>query len=131
MRAGENLLKDISGELFDIQLQADLAGAKKFGIKCRGQPVTFSAANSELTCLGKAAKVNTANGRLTLRILVDRTSLEVFADDGKVSMSSCFLPGPQDLGLELFSDGGNLKIVSLTIYELESAWPARDKKTGN
>jgi hypothetical protein len=42
--------------------------------------------------------------------------------DGKVSMSSCFLPDPENTGLELFSDGGRPKILSVTVYELKSAW---------
>jgi sucrose-6-phosphate hydrolase SacC (GH32 family) len=119
---GENFLKDVSGSLFDIQLQVDLAGAKEFGVKCRGEAVTYSAGKEALTCLGREAKVDTANGQITLRILVDRTSIEVFANDGKVSMSSCFLPDPGKAGLELFSDGGSPKILSMTVYELKSAW---------
>ena len=119
---GENLLKDVSGSLFDIQLQVNLAGAKTFGVKCRGEAVTYSAGKEALTCLGREAKVDTANGQITLRILVDRTSIEVFANDGKVSMSSCFLPDPENTGLELFSDGGSPKILSMTVYELKSAW---------
>ncbi len=123
VRPGENLLKEISGDLFDIQLQADLAGAKEFGLKCRGEPITYSAEKRTLTCLGRDAPVEAANGRLTLRILVDRTSIEVFADDGKVAMSSCFLPNPANTGLELFSDGGNPRIISMTVHTLKSAWP--------
>ena len=43
IRPGENLLKDVAGELFDIELQADLGAAKTFGLKCRGAAVTYSA----------------------------------------------------------------------------------------
>ncbi len=127
IRPGENLLKDISGDLFDIQLQADLAGAKEFGLKCRGEAITFSAEKRTLTCLGRQAPVEAANGHLTLRILVDRASIEVFADDGKAGMSSCFLPDPANRGLELFSNGGLPKIVTMTVQSLKSAWP---KPTG-
>jgi sucrose-6-phosphate hydrolase SacC (GH32 family) len=123
VRPGENPLQDISGGLFDIQLQANLAGAKEFGLKCGGEPVKYSSDRRTLSCLGKEAPVEAANGCLTLRILVDRTSIEVFAGDGKVAMSSCFLPGPQNTGLELFSLGGSLKIVSMTVHSLKSAWP--------
>jgi sucrose-6-phosphate hydrolase SacC (GH32 family) len=119
---GENLLKDVSGGLFDVQLQVDLAGARKFGVNCRGEAVTYSAEKERLTCLGREAKVDAVNGQVTLRILVDRTSIEVFANDGKVSMSSCSLPDPQQAGLELFSDGGRPKILFMTVYELKSAW---------
>lgn len=122
VRPGENLLKGVSGDLFDIQVQVDLAGARTFGVTCRGEAVTYSAEKGTLACLGREAKVDAAGGRLALRILVDRTSMEVFADDGKVSMSSCFLPDPEKPGLELSSDGGSPKILSMTVYELKSAW---------
>ncbi len=123
IKPGENLLKDLSGDLFDIQLQVALAGAREFGIKCRGEAVTYSAEKRALTCLGREAPLDTANGQINLRILVDRTSIEVFGNDGKVSMSSCFLPRPENAGLELFSNGGTPKILSMTVCELESVWP--------
>jgi sucrose-6-phosphate hydrolase SacC (GH32 family) len=123
IKPGENLLKDISGELLDIQLQVELAGAREFGVYCRGEGVTYSAERGMLTCLGREAKVDAQSDQITLRILVDRASVEVFAGDGKMSMSSCFLPGPENAGLELFSAGGNPRILALTVYELKSAWP--------
>ncbi len=119
----ENLLKDVSGGLYDIQMELDLAGAESFGIKCRGEAVTCNAQQKTLTCLGKEAPMEAENGKINLRILVDRTSLEVFANDGKVVMTSCFLSSPDNTGLELFSDAGNPKILSMTVNELKSAWP--------
>lgn len=40
IKPDENLLKDVAGGFYDIQLKVDLAGAKEFGIKCRGEAVT-------------------------------------------------------------------------------------------
>jgi fructan beta-fructosidase len=123
LKPNENLLKNIPGELFDIKLQMEIGGAREFGIKCKGEAVSYSLEKGTLTCLGREAKVDAENGRLTLRILVDRTSMEVFANDGKISMSSCFLPGPANSGLELLFAGGNPKILSMTVCELKSIWP--------
>ena len=123
VKPGENLLKDVYGGLYDIQLQVDLAGAKEFGIKCRGEAVTYSAERKVLSCLGKEAPVEAANGQITLRILVDRTSMEVFANDGKTVMTSCFLAKPDNTGLELFSKDSSPRILSMTVYELTSCWP--------
>ncbi len=123
VKPGENLLRDVAGELFDIQLRAELAGASELGLKCRGEAVTYSAEKGTLACLGREAMVDISNGQIALRILVDRTSIEVFANDGKVSLSSCFRPGPGKTGLELFSAGGNPRLLSMTVQELKSAWP--------
>ena len=55
---------------------------------------------------------------------MDRTSLEVFASDGRVSMTSCFLPKAEERSLEVYAAGGAARIVSLKVYELRPAWPA-------
>lgn len=123
---GENLLKELSGGLYDIQMQVDLAGAREFGIKCRGETVTVSAEKKTLACLGSVAPLELADNQLDLRILVDHTSLEIFANNGKVVMTSCFLPAPGNEGLELFAEGGQARLRSLTVHTLRSAWPAAD-----
>jgi hypothetical protein len=73
--------------------------------------------------------VNAANGQMTLRIIIDRTSMEVFANDGQVSMNSCFPPGPEQAALELCCAGGSPRIRSMAVYELNSTWPTR--RVGN
>ena len=88
--------------------------------------MTYSAEKKTLSCLGREVPVDAANGQINLRILVDRTSLEVFANDGKVSMSSCFLPEPARMGLELFAAGGSPRILSMTVSELKSIWPTNN-----
>ncbi len=126
IKPGENLLKDVAGELFDIELRADIGSAKSFGIKWRGAAVTYSVENQTLNCLGHKSKVPAADGQITLRILIDRTSTEVFANDGRISVSSCYLPKAQSEGLELFTKGDDLKVRSLTVRELKSTWPVVD-----
>jgi sucrose-6-phosphate hydrolase SacC (GH32 family) len=67
-----------------------------------------------------------ASNRITLQILVDRTSLEVFGNNGKVSMTSCFLPDPKNQSLEIYAVGAPAKIISLKVYPLHSAWDSPD-----
>ena len=78
----------------------------------------------ELSALGKRAAVALEGGRLRLQALIDRTSLEVFAQNGLVSMSSCFLPEAADWNLEFYARGGPARLVALEVHELASAWPA-------
>jgi fructan beta-fructosidase len=120
---GGNLLAGISGELFDIELRAKPAAAGEFGITCRGESITYSPQKSTLACLGRQAPVRAPGGEVTLRILLDRTSIEVFANYGEAAMSSCFLPAEENKSLELFCHGGNLRIVSLSVRSLKSSWP--------
>jgi len=62
------------------------------------------------------------NAAATLRILLDRTSLEVFANDGEVSMTSCLLPAKQNTPLELYAKGAEVRVESLTVHKLRSTW---------
>ena len=58
----------------------------------RGEPVRYEPKSRRLSCGGSSARVPPGGDTVRLHLLVDRTSIEVFADDGAVSMSSCFLP---------------------------------------
>lgn len=58
------------------------------------------------------------NNLLKLRILVDRSSVEVFAGDGRVVLSSLFFPNSSDKEFKIYATGGNAKILNLTMYPL-------------
>ena len=57
-----------------------------------------------------------------LRLIVDRTSLEVFVHEGDVAMSFCFLPEAANHVLEFHADGGNIYLRNLNIHTLRSTW---------
>ena len=56
---------------------------------------------------------------MDLEILIDRTSLELFADKGKFTIIS---PLPESRNNTGFEFGGNIKIHALEIHELKSVW---------
>ena len=60
----------------------------------------------KLTALGDAPLI-LADRHLRLRVLVDRTSIETFADGGRVSLTSCFLPNENEKGLSSVCQRGN------------------------
>ena len=121
LKPGEPMpLAGLAGDLFDVQAEIDLGDSTEAGLVVRGEPVTYSVKNQNLTALG-VAPLPVADGHLSLRLLVDRTSLETFAQGGRVSLSSCFLPETD--GLTLFARGGTALVKSLVVYELKSAWP--------
>jgi fructan beta-fructosidase len=67
-----------------------------------------------------AVKVESTEGRLVLRVYVDRSSIEVFASEGKAVMTDLIFPDPEAKGLELFATDVSLKLHSLEIYALPS-----------
>lgn len=127
VKPGANILSDISGELLHIRAELELVNTTEFGIKVRGEAVNYDVDKKEISCLGRKALLKPVSGRINLEILIDRTSIEVFGNDGRVSMSSCFLAKPEDKTLEFYSKEGKVKITSLRVYKLRSIW--RQAKT--
>ena len=122
----KNLLNNIEGELFDIRAEIKLGDASAVGFTVRGEDIHYVIDTQTLTCLEKSASLQPIDGRIELQILVDRSSIEVFANDGRLSMCSCFLPDTTNRSLRIFSSGGEARIISLDVYELQSAWSAGD-----
>ncbi len=99
VKPGENPLADIHGDLFEIRAEIEPGDATEVGFNIRGHQVACHIADQKLTCLGGIAPMPLVNKRLTLQILVDRSSLEVFANNGYVAMTSCFVPDPKTASL--------------------------------
>ena len=122
LNPGENPLAGIEGELLEIHATIEVGAAAKVGLRLRDESIRYSTADHRLRCLGRNAPLEAKDGVLDLRILLDRASIEIFADGGLVTMASCFLPEPNDRSLEIYAKGGKAKIVSLNVWELKSTW---------
>ncbi|PKG24727.1 glycoside hydrolase family 32 protein [Niallia nealsonii] len=55
-----------------------------------------------------------------LKILVDKSSIEVFVDDGRAVHSNLIFPKQDDQGITLFSDGGTALFKNVTIKHLRA-----------
>lgn len=58
------------------------------------------------------------DGLIHLRVLVDRSSVEVFAQDGQTVITSVVFPSPESTGVSLFAEGGSATATSVTIHRL-------------
>ncbi len=58
------------------------------------------------------------NGHMELRLFIDRSSIEVFANGGRGVMTNLVFPTVPYSTLSLKSDGGNAKIKNLKIYSI-------------
>ncbi len=68
------------------------------------------------------APLQAQNGTLQMRIFVDQSSVEVFANDGLITMTALMFPDPNSTGIEVFSEGGSALMTSLKAWELTSIW---------
>ncbi len=69
-----------------------------------------------------SAPLTLTDERLDLHILVDASSVEVFANDGKVSMSTVTFPSALQTGIFLFAKGGTAKLLPSKAWMLKSIW---------
>ena len=118
---GDNLLKGITGDLFHIRAEMEPGDAAEFGFIVRGTPVAVDAKGQQLVCKGKAP-LKPEGGKIRIEILVDRTSIEVFGNGGRVYMPCGVIPPDEGGPLEAFARGGSAKLTSLEVFELRSAW---------
>jgi sucrose-6-phosphate hydrolase SacC (GH32 family) len=119
-----NPLLALSGDLWDIDAEIDPGTASEVGFRIRGRNVALAAGPKERRLFNgqQSVGIPLQPRRLKLRILVDRTSVEVFANDGEWVMPCCFVPKPDDHSLAIFAEGGRARIVSLRIHPVKSIW---------
>lgn len=116
LNAGEVLPIAAEGGLFHIRAQVTISDGAEVVLSIRGLPLVFT--RRTITCGGEP--VSLPSDLKTVEVLVDRTSVEVFADGGVVSLSKCFLPQGDRLTLEC--RGGGASIPALDVFKLSSAW---------
>jgi len=122
LKPGQNILAKVKGELFDIDAEFEIGRADEFGFMIRGVPVVYNVKKNQLSCGRPKTKLKPIDGKIRLRILVDRVSIEVFANDGRIYMPIRAIPEGDQKGLEIFTKDGSIKISSLKVHELKSIW---------
>ncbi len=130
LKPGDNPLAGIQSELLDIELELESQAAGEVTIETHGQTITYDMAKKQLSAVGCSAPLTPLAGRIRLRILVDRCIIEIFGNDGQVSMA-CYYgaqtgSGGKDNRLTVSND--SVRITSLDVHELNSIWPSEGSK---
>jgi fructan beta-fructosidase len=122
LKPGENPLADIRGDLFDLRAELEIKDAAGVEFNIRGVPVIYDAKKQTLTCKQATAPLAPVDGRIRLRLLVDRGSIEIFGNDGRVAVSVGVIPADENRALGLSAHGGAVGVRSLEVFELVSSW---------
>lgn len=121
---GENPLKDLSAELLHIRAELEPGDAAEVGLRVRGTVVAYDAKAGQLACKGCKAPLKPEGGRVRMEILVDRTSVEVFANGGRIYMPVGVVHPDDDLSCSAYARGGAAR-ATIEAHELRSAWERR------
>ncbi len=111
-----------SGQLFHLEAEVSIPEGARLIFNLRGVPVVLTPTTIESG--HKPASVQDQIRKV--EILVDRTSIEAFVNGGEVSSTRYVLPKAS--GLSVKAEGGAVKISSLTVHQLKSAWPGSEGK---
>lgn len=128
---GKNLLADLNHDLYDMQFEINVKPSSSFDIEIRGARIHYDASRQVISCKGPTvdnkmadlgdAPLKATDSKIRLRILVDRTSIELFGNDGEAVITSNFMPEVQNKSYS-FTSEKDLTIVSAEVHTLKSAW---------
>ena len=122
LKAGENPLSGIKGELFDLEVEFVPTADSETIFSMRGNKTVYDAKTQTLSSCGSNTKLEPINGAIRLRILLDRTSVEVYANDGRVYIPRAVLPDETQPALTATTNQGEVKVNSISVHELKSIW---------
>ncbi len=121
-----NPLATIDGkaDTLDIEAEIEPRNVSEIVLMVRGNRVKLT---PDLIWLNAAsAPLRLIDGKLKLRVLVDRTSIEAFVNDGIVSLSASYLAPEdeknRDKSPELYAEHGTAKVKWMRAHRLNSAW---------
>jgi levanase/fructan beta-fructosidase len=119
---GKNILADVSSKTFDVIAEFDLNGAtaREIEFKIANKSINYDIEEQQL--MGQSLKPDAKN-HLEIRLLVDWGQLEIFAADGVYSYSEQFAFTPSDSSLNLYTNGGDVKLISLELHDIARTWP--------
>jgi len=130
VKPGENLLENIDGDVFEIILEIDLGKSREIDFDIRGTRVAYKTGEKQLEFMDQKAVVVPRKNRIKLRYIIDRNSVEIFANQGEVTFTRLFYPEYSNMNLSLTSVGGAFQVENLEVYRLQSIWLKREQELG-
>jgi levanase len=117
-------LKVRTGNGQETVIGYDRAGGDLYIDRSKSGDVSFDPSFTGL----QQAPLPAPDGVVHLTVLVDWSSVEVFAQDGQVLMTDQIFPNPTSTGIAAFATGGTAQLQSITIHGMRSAWTQKDEK---
>jgi fructan beta-fructosidase len=110
------IISNRAGE--ETRLRLDPAAGRLSLDRTRSGRIDFSGTFSGV----HHAPVALRDGRVSLRILLDTSSIEVFANGGEAVLTDLILPTGNGHALGMFTEGAGPRVTNLRVHELKSAW---------
>lgn len=123
-RPQDNPLSTLKGDLFDLDLtiDTDRSTCHSVLLELGGNTISYDLKNKVLDAHGSKAPLEPRSGRVQIRVLVDRLSLETFGNQGEVSITNFAQQKPGAPSLALRVPDGEVVLTTLTVHELKPIW---------
>jgi fructan beta-fructosidase len=120
----EQALAGPAGNVLEINIEASVGDKGAFTVNVSGSPVVYDSSRKSLACGDITTALAAVEGVVRLRILLDRGSIEIFGNNGRVAISRALGPAGEHPGLSLTVPAASppVKFPSVRVYELRSAW---------
>jgi fructan beta-fructosidase len=123
--------RGIQGELLEIVARFQLVSATEFGLQLRKGPqghctVGYNTAKQEVFFTPADGTQGTVQALMPhdkvvqLHIILDRSVVDIFGNDGITWNCEFFKADPKSLGVELYAKGGVVQLLSLDLWKLKS-----------
>jgi sucrose-6-phosphate hydrolase SacC (GH32 family) len=122
LKTGTNPLSGLKGELLDLEVELESSAGSETIFDMHGTEVAYDSETQTLSCGGLSSRLNPVDGVIRLRILLDRTSIEVYGNDGRVYIPLIVLPEENDFSIRATCDKGEVRADYLRVHELKSTW---------
>ncbi|HVA47272.1 MAG TPA: glycoside hydrolase family 32 protein [Pirellulales bacterium] len=115
-------LGGIQSELLDIVAVMEPAKTAEVVFDVRGVSLSYDAAKEQLTVNGHAVAAPLREGKLDVRVVVDRTAFEIFADGGSIYIPMPVIPAAENRNVSVTVRRGQVRLPRFEVYELRSIW---------
>ena len=118
-----NPFAGVGGRLLEVRAEIDPADSGAVTFAFGGVPVTCDPRGGWISVNGVRAPAPLRDGRQSLALFADVTTIEVFAGGGLTYVPAPVVPDRARPALELGVTGGNARFHLLEAHELGSIWP--------
>jgi beta-fructofuranosidase len=132
---------EVNGDMLEIHVHLDLLGCTDghlgIALRCSDdgheetllyydaalQRLVLDRSRSGAQVSGqRSVAIDPTQGQLELRVFLDRSSIEVFDENGRFSLSSRLYPRPDSLGVKLLASGSGGRVCIPKAWPLASGW---------
>lgn len=139
--SGTRWVPQVNGDMLEIHVHLDLLGCTDghlgVALRCsddgREETLLYYDASLQRLVLDRSRSgaqvtgqrsvaIDPTQERLELRVFLDRSSIEVFDENGRFSLSSRLYPRSDSLGVKLVASGSGGRVSIAKAWPLGSAW---------